>query len=80
MGFAGLPKGAIQPFDLKFELDEESYRMRTYVINSQHDDSPQLTGNEKPTLVMMHGYYASSVHFFKCLKGLVEHFRIVLVD
>ena len=53
------------------QIDTQGNYIRTYEI---------LTDKEKPTIVMLHGYGASSVIFWKILKPLSQDYNLVLVD
>ena len=52
--------------------------IRTIII-SDKDEFDEFA-EDKPTLVMIHGFGAAGVMFFALFKSLLEHFRIVTVD
>ena len=52
--------------------------IRTVIISDK--DEFDEHAEEKPTLVLIHGFGAAGAMFFPILKPLLEHFRIVLVD
>jgi cardiolipin-specific phospholipase len=53
------------------EIDSIGNYVRTYDI---------ITDSDKPTLVIMHGYGASAVIFWKIIKSLREDYNLILVD
>ena len=71
---------------LKSGLEEKNFTFKYTVI--QMDGSPFAVRTiiyddgqpGKRTLVMTHGYAVACVYFFKILKPLAEHFRIVMFD
>ena len=69
---SGLP---LDNFERKFteiEIDGAPFQVRTIIYGG---DSGQ-----KKTLVMTHGFLLSAVCFWKILKKLSEHYRLVLFD
>lgn len=53
------------------EIDSNGNFVRTYEI---------ISDSGKPKLVMMHGYGASAVIFWKIIKSLSEDYNLILVD
>ena len=52
--------------------------IRTLIL-SDKDEFDEFA-EDKPTLVMIHGFGAAGVMFWPLFKSLLEHFRIVTVD
>lgn len=36
--------------------------------------------DDKPILVKVHGHGSGAAMFFKCIKGITEHFSLILID
>ena len=53
------------------QIDSIGNYVRTFEI---------ISDAEKPTLVIMHGYGASAVIFWKIIKSLREDYNLILVD
>ena len=80
---ANVPLEQIQRRSVHFEYGEvgKPWRMvsiRTIII-SDKDEFDEFA-EDKPTLVMIHGFGAAGVMFWPLFKSLLEHFRIVTVD
>lgn len=60
-------------------IDESQIELKNVQVGV-HDDKPvyirtAICGDaSKPKLVLMHGYASSGALFFKCTKGLCNHF------
>ena len=80
---ANIPLEYIQRRNIQFKYGEKDgqwdwVNIRTIIINDKDEFDEFAT--DKPTLVMIHGFGASGVMFFPILKGLLEHYKIVLID
>ena len=54
-------------------MDGRNFKIRTLIYEKK-------CKTKKETLLMTHGYALSSAFFFKIIKQLGEHFRLVLID
>ena len=90
---AGIPSEVYDKFYVKIKMsDGTKQQIWTVVlddkkVSSQNGpDIQQISPSqieikiEKPTLVMTHGFGASSCHFVTILPELMKHFRIVMFD
>ena len=51
-------------------MDNKPFAVRTFDYGDK----------SKKTVVLLHGYLGASVHFYKMLKPLSEHYRVVMFD
>ena len=56
------------------EKENEQISIRTFIIDDSEPDE------EKPTLVIVHGFGASLVQLYTLLRPLSYHYRIVGID
>lgn len=56
---------------------EQELKIRTYIVD---DGKKNEDGEEKETLVMVHGYYAAAVHFYTILNEMSKHYKVVMLD
>ena len=63
----GVPFSLIKRENVK--IDEQNH-IRTITVGE----------NCKPTLVIVHGYGGAGVLFYKMLKQLCEHYKVILID
>ena len=80
---SNVPLDQIQRRSIQFEYGEpgeekQIVSIRTIII-SDKDDTDEFA-EDKPTLVLIHGFGAAGVMFFALFRQLLEHFRIVTLD
>ena len=84
--YSGLTKDWFSRIDVPVdEYDGETVSIRTIIVSEKNlmqkpFSECLINGQEKETLVIMHGYGGGSALFFPILKKLVVWFDIILVD
>lgn len=61
---------------------DTDFKFKNVVIDSSGNyiRTTEIGDNTKQVMVIMHGYGASSVIFWKIIKPLIEKFYLILVD
>ena len=60
------------------DIDGEEFKVRTITFGDGKDFS--LTSDRKPTLLLVHGYLMAGICFFKMIRQLAVHYRLVIID
>jgi pimeloyl-ACP methyl ester carboxylesterase len=62
-------------------LTEEEVEIRKVPVGDGNKVTTLLVGDpSKPKLVLLHGYGGSAFLFYKVMKGLSEHFHVIMFD
>ena len=64
-------------------LQQDEYEVRKVFTNAEETCymTTILAGDiSKPTLVLVHGFGGSGSLFYKVMKGLTEHFYLIIID
>lgn len=73
---AQIPRSAVSKKYVTIQMSDGSeHDIWTVVIDSSEEGI-----NEKPTLVMTHGFGSASCHYVAVFRHLMEHFKIVFFD
>ena len=70
LGYSGLPLDWIQVIKVPV-IDENNYLTTIFA-------GDKTMG--KPVLVLIHGFAGSSALFYKIMRGLAEHFYVIMFD
>ena len=79
INFAGVPRETIELSNVKLNDTENADYIRTIRLGNVSIDH-LIFQKEGPVLVLVHGYGASGLIFYKILKALSEKFNLILID
>lgn len=78
LALSGVPRKYIQTKDVVVGyFNNKNVCIRTSVFSTPHEEEQK---DDKPKLVMVHGFASSGPLYFKILGRLAEHFVVVLID
>lgn len=71
--FSGIPDDQIKQYNIKVDEHEgKDVYLRTLELGNKDDN--------KPILVFTHGFFGSTVYFYRIMKKLTEKFYVYMFD